>query len=219
MDVGSFVVEADGIRWAVDPGMHEYHSLESQGIKLWDGRQGGERWHVFRLGPGAHNILRFENHHQRVSAHADIITSKGTGTWPHTLLDLTAIYEGQVQTLKRGAALPSAGGFAIRDEWETGNQATRIAWQWLTYASAEVTKTGFNLHQAGKTLNIHLENSAPRETIVEDVTEPPGAFGEKNPGLTRISVQLSTASNTSGFLSAFFSTNHLPPIHQALSEW
>ena len=60
MDAGSFVFEAKGVRWAVDPGMQDYHSLESAGVKMWDGAQDGERWGTFRLGPEAHNILRFD---------------------------------------------------------------------------------------------------------------------------------------------------------------
>lgn len=34
MDVGSFVLEAHGIRWAMDFGMQDYNSLESKGVKL-----------------------------------------------------------------------------------------------------------------------------------------------------------------------------------------
>ncbi|KAI9437845.1 chondroitin AC/alginate lyase, partial [Russula earlei] len=48
MDVGSFVMDADGVRWGADPGMQEYESLESKGIKLWSNGQNEERWKVFR---------------------------------------------------------------------------------------------------------------------------------------------------------------------------
>ncbi|MEZ0216057.1 MAG: heparinase II/III family protein, partial [Rariglobus sp.] len=34
IDAGSFVFEAGGVRWAVDPGMEEYHRIESMGINL-----------------------------------------------------------------------------------------------------------------------------------------------------------------------------------------
>src|SRR5690606_21703786 len=34
-DAGSFVLEAGGVRWAEDPGMEEYHPLESLGVDLW----------------------------------------------------------------------------------------------------------------------------------------------------------------------------------------
>ncbi len=219
MDVGSFVFEADGIRWAVDPGMQEYHSLESQGIKVWDGRQGGKRWDIFRIGPNGHNILRFNEHHQQVSASAEIIMFESTGTWPHTIIDLTPVYEGQIQTIKRGAALPTGGGFTLRDEWETMNDATSITWQWLTHAIAKVTPTGLLLHQGENTLIIDLESSSPWEAHVADFNEPPGAFGEKNPGLTRICVRLKTPGSSRGYLSAFCSTTNLPPTHQTLSGW
>ena len=57
MDVGSFVLEADGVRWAIDLGNQSYHSLESKGIRLWDDGQKGQRWKVFRLNNRSHNTL------------------------------------------------------------------------------------------------------------------------------------------------------------------
>ncbi|MCH7885232.1 MAG: heparinase II/III family protein, partial [Planctomycetes bacterium] len=35
MDIGSFVMDANGVRWAIDLGAHNYHSLESKGINIW----------------------------------------------------------------------------------------------------------------------------------------------------------------------------------------
>ncbi len=39
MDAGSFILEADGVRWAVDPGMEEYPALEAAGVDLWSSGQ------------------------------------------------------------------------------------------------------------------------------------------------------------------------------------
>jgi hypothetical protein len=35
MDIGSFIMEADGVRWASDFGMQDYESLESKGIEVF----------------------------------------------------------------------------------------------------------------------------------------------------------------------------------------
>jgi len=39
MDGGSFILEADGVRWAEDLGLQSYHSLESRGVQLWSMHQ------------------------------------------------------------------------------------------------------------------------------------------------------------------------------------
>ena len=56
MDVGSFVFDADGQRWALDLGMQNYNSLESQQVDLWNMAQTSQRWEVFRYNNLAHNL-------------------------------------------------------------------------------------------------------------------------------------------------------------------
>ncbi len=57
MDVGSFVMDANGERWAMDFGMQDYNSLETAGVDLWNRSQNSERWTVFRYNNRAHNTL------------------------------------------------------------------------------------------------------------------------------------------------------------------
>lgn len=69
MDEGSFVMDADGIRWALDLGMHDYHKLESQGINLF----GGDRWKVHRYTNFLHNTLVVDDSLQIPDAYANVI--------------------------------------------------------------------------------------------------------------------------------------------------
>ncbi len=73
LDGGAFVLEAGGVRWAADLGMQDYHSLESRGVNLWDGRPDGGRWRVFRIGGGPHNILRFNGAPQILGARVPLV--------------------------------------------------------------------------------------------------------------------------------------------------
>ena len=57
MDAGSFVFEAQGVRWAQDLGMQEYYSLEKEGVRLRNGDQDGQRWDVFRYNNFVHNTF------------------------------------------------------------------------------------------------------------------------------------------------------------------
>lgn len=64
MDVGSFVFDSDGVRWAMDFGQQEYESLESKNIDLWSYGQNAQRWTVFRYNSLSHNMLTFDNDQQ-----------------------------------------------------------------------------------------------------------------------------------------------------------
>jgi hypothetical protein len=54
----------------MDAGFQDYNSLESKNINLWEDRQGGQRWQVFRYTNQVHNTLTVNGLEQRV---------KGTG--------------------------------------------------------------------------------------------------------------------------------------------
>ncbi len=70
LDAGSFVFEADGVRWAIDPGAIPYHDLESAGIHLWDNSQGGDRWRIFAYHNRSHNTLTIDGQAHRADARA-----------------------------------------------------------------------------------------------------------------------------------------------------
>ena len=57
MDAGSFVFEADGVRWAIDLEPPGYQRLESEGLKIWDRSQKSDRWKVYVYRNDAHNTL------------------------------------------------------------------------------------------------------------------------------------------------------------------
>jgi hypothetical protein len=102
MDVGAFVMDAAGLRWADDLGMQDYNSLESKGIKLWGRTQEAERWNIFRLGTSSHNVLQIDGQQQRVAGHAPIVLAKNG----LTVVNLTDVYQGQLASARRqrGAA-------------------------------------------------------------------------------------------------------------------
>ena len=91
MDAGSFVFDAGGVRWAVDLGAQDYHSLETSGVHLWDSRPGGQRWDVFRLNNHSHNTLTIDDQLHRATALASFVRADETGAE----IDLSPVFEGQ----------------------------------------------------------------------------------------------------------------------------
>ncbi|MCH5597769.1 heparinase II/III domain-containing protein [Niabella ginsengisoli] len=73
MDIGSFVLDAEGERWASDFGMQSYITLESKGVDLWNMRQNSQRWTVFRYNNFAHNTLTINNQLQLVNSNAELV--------------------------------------------------------------------------------------------------------------------------------------------------
>jgi len=67
MDAGSFILEANGVRWALDLGGEDYNKMRAAKLDLWNYSQNSNRWTTFRPGPESHNILRFNNARQDVS--------------------------------------------------------------------------------------------------------------------------------------------------------
>ena len=123
MDVGSFVMDALGTRWADDFGMQSYHSLESAGIALWGREQEAERWKVFRLGTSAHNVLMVNGEQQRVTGHARIVES-GAG---RSVVDLGPVYAGQLAAARRGVTLRGDGVVVVEDDVKALGKA-RVRW-------------------------------------------------------------------------------------------
>ena len=71
MDAGSFILEAGGVRWAIDLGTESYNLMRAAKIDLWNYAQNSSRWTTFRVGPDAHNILRFNGQAHDVNGKVD----------------------------------------------------------------------------------------------------------------------------------------------------
>jgi len=57
MDIGSFIFESRGVRWAVDLGRESYPHARANGIpnaELFGTKQTSNRWTIFRCGRGSH---------------------------------------------------------------------------------------------------------------------------------------------------------------------
>jgi hypothetical protein len=138
MDIGSFIMEANGVRWAMDFGMQDYESLESKGVKLWGRTQDSERWNVFRLNNYSHNTLSVDSQLQQVTGHASIIASGKEANNMFATMDLSSVYEGQVNQAKRTISIMDGKKVQVQDEIKTNDRQTKIRWNMLTPAEVEI---------------------------------------------------------------------------------
>jgi hypothetical protein len=199
MDLGSFIVELGGVRWAVDLGPEDYHPLEQRGLNLWSYHQGADRWKVFRLGSEGHNILRFDGADQDVWAKAPIIGFGDAADNRYTTVDLSSVYRPFVDSTRRTVRLASAARVTIEDEWLTGDEATEVAWQWLTRANVEMNREGATLRQEGRTLRLRVVEPASGWTLaVEETSKLMRAHDTPDPELRRIVLRTKTAAHAEG---------------------
>jgi hypothetical protein len=223
MDAGSFILEADGVRWALDLDKQDYGDLERAGIALWDVDQGGDRWKVFRHGSAGHNILRFNGADQRVDGRANWIRVETDGSMPYAIVDLDPVYQGQVEKVARGLAFLNRG-VLIQDEWATGEHDVEAEWQMLTQAQVIVNQQTLLLLQKGRQLTLHLIGPEPVHIEVRDASKPARPYDAPNPGVSQIRLSLRTAAHSNGMFRVLAvpgsasTPRHFPPL-TPLSEW
>jgi len=201
MDAGSFIMEANGVRWASDFGMQEYHSLESKGVDLWNRTQNSQRWQVFRYNNRAHNTLTIDDQLHNVNGKADIKSTSSNPDFLNATTDLSAVLEGQLAKSLRGIAIIDKSYVIVRDEVKTLNKETTVRWTMLTTATAKITgKNSIELKKDGKSLKLQVMEPA-KVTMKTWSTVSPNDFDSPNPGTTLIGFEVKIPANTEAALS------------------
>jgi hypothetical protein len=197
MDVGSFIYETNGVRWAVDLGTESYDKMREAKLDLWSYAQNSSRWTTFRCGTEGHNILRFNNARQDISGYAEIKQLPTINGVLGNELDLTSLYKSQVNKIIRTARLFPDGSMSIEDNWLSNSQKTEATFQWLTYAKASIQDDGILLKQDGKSLLITVTCSDQEPEIqIENLSESKQTQDSPNPGLTRILIKTTNHPNS-----------------------
>lgn len=182
MDIGSFVMDANGERWAMDFGAQNYESLESKGVKLWGRTQDSERWNVFRLNNYSHNTLTVDSQLQQVDGHAPIIDQKSEDDLMQVTFDLSTVYKDQLLSSKRSIAIVNKDHVEVRDEIETLNRETKVRWNLLTPAKVEITGPNSAILMIGKKSMKMNVSGAEKIKMKTWSTDPPRDYDAPNPG-------------------------------------
>ena len=200
MDIGSFVFESDGVRWAADFGMQNYESLESKGIALFGRTQDAQRWTVFRLNNFVHNTLTINNQLQRVKGYAKIDRYSRRPDFAYAISDLSTVYENQLASVRRGVAIVDERYLLVQDELKALDTATTVRWTMLT--PADVTIKGGNtaiLTKDGKELLLRV-TSPGNVQLKTWSTEPTADYDAPNPGTTLLGFDIQVAPGKSQVL-------------------
>jgi hypothetical protein len=197
MDVGSFVMEANGVRWASDFGMQNYNSLESKGVDLWNEKQVSQRWKVFRISLFAHNTLSFNDSDQCVNGAAkfDDFSDKPNNMWATS--NISSLYADQVKAVKRTVSLVGNSFVTIKDEIETLNKLTNVRWTMLTEDEPKLlpNQNAIELTKDDKKLLIKIVSNS-KIMLKTWSTTPTNDFDSPNPGTYLIGFESQLPENS-----------------------
>jgi hypothetical protein len=224
MDAGSFILEDEGVRWAIDLGVQNYNSLEQYGLGMWDRRQHADRWRIFRIGPFSHNILLIDQRPQDATTKADItkLAADEDGTI-HGVVDLSPVTVGQAESVERHFHVYDHRVLRIVDEVRGARERTEsqgrspatLRWRMLTRAVVEIHDNRAILRQDGKAMHLVVEKPERINLRAEPVDPPPYFWDAPNPGVTAIDIWTKADFDGNQSISVIMSTDEDALLRQS----
>jgi hypothetical protein len=223
MDAGSFIYEADGVRWAIDLGMQDYESLESKRIDLWRMAQDSQRWTVFRLNNFSHNTLTLDGALHDVGGQATFTRFASGARFRGAVLDLSPVFAGHAHRVARGFALQPDRGFLVRDEISGLAPSGTARWQIATRARIELRGSTAILHQNNRTLTVRILAPSDATFVAAPAAPPTDGYNAPNPGVSLLSVTLTADASAPDLALAIHFTPGIEapaqPHLRPLADW
>jgi len=189
MDSGSFVYEADGVRWAVDIGSQNYYSIEKLGMNLWNSRQDSDRWKIFRLSSASHNLVTIDGQLHVAKGFGKIVKFADDPQLPHVIIDLNAVYAGQAQGVTRACALLPSRTAVIQDRLVGVKPGAKVRWAMVTGAKKLEPNGRDMVLTAGDKSLIVRQDAGAAAWRVTDLSTPPNTWDAPNKGMSLISFE------------------------------
>jgi hypothetical protein len=168
LDLGLFVMELAGERWAMELGLDDY---DLPGY--FDKVEGGARWKIFCLNNRSHNTVVINGDLQRIDAKAPILRSNISGSTGFAVADLTSAYRPHVNSWLRGVKLLGGKALLIQDEIIWASQTRNVRWQMLTDAVIQLSGAEARLIRNGKALTAKILSPAGAAFSQESAEQVP----------------------------------------------
>ncbi|KAI0778382.1 chondroitin AC/alginate lyase [Trametes elegans] len=238
LDVGDFVLDALGTRWAGELGSGDYLST---GYFSSDA-QDSQRWLYYRKRTEGQNTILVNKQNQLVSAHPTVDhDSSGTAQGSSTVLDvpkdstayftadLTSAYDN-VSSFKRGIRLLNGRKQVLLQD--DINASGDIMWRMHTNATVKVDGTSATLTIGDKNLQMTILN-APNGVQLstgdavrfsDDPALPDGQSDQPNPGVTVVMITLPAGEYSLQVLfnpqwEGMSSSDFVTPPSVAIDKW
>lgn len=212
LDIGSFVLDAEGERWALDLGKDNYNM---------PGYFGRQRWQYYRMTNRSHNTLVIGDQIQNPSAQSQVVKFHSTPDRVVAVVDMTEAYKDQAKSVLRGVEMIDRRAFHVRDEITNADE--EIRWGMVTAAEVELDGSRALLRQGGKTLKAEI--LAPKGAKFEIAsTRPPTKQEEQNRGTRMLTVTAVGKPNATVSISVLMQplNEHRAPLSitpKPINEW
>jgi hypothetical protein len=185
LDLGSFVLDADGVRWAMDLGSDDYNM---------PGYFDNKRWQYYRLSTDSHNTLVINGENQDVTGKAKITKHKSSKDKAFAVCDLTGAYRKNAERVSRGVALIDRCRVVIQDEIELKKPGTEILWGMITEADIKIENNKATLTKDNKVMEMEILSPANAEfEIISTKQLPPQ---DPNKGTKKLAFRLKPAKKS-----------------------
>lgn len=179
LDLGTFVLDGLGHRWAVDLGGDNYN-LPGYFSKA-------QRWTYYRLRTEGQNTLVIDGQNQETKARARIVAFRSTPERASAIADLTASYP-MTRRVWRGVAMLDRKQILIEDEIEA-EQPVEIVWGMHTPAQVTIDGKTAGLRLSGAEMTARILSPADAKFEVAPA-RPATADENQNQGVNKLSIRL-----------------------------
>ncbi|MBM3290375.1 MAG: DUF4962 domain-containing protein, partial [Candidatus Hydrogenedentes bacterium] len=189
LDLGTFELDALGVRWARDLGSDNYNLPG-----YFDRKKGGKRWLYYRNVSESHSVPLVDGNGQDQDGKASVAGFQSSPDGAYVSIDLTHAYAGRATSVVRDIALTNQRRAAVvRDRFDVASPVD-IVWAMTTDAEIVVGESG--------AAELTLEGKMLRATVLEPAGTPfsvesgeQAAPQKTNAGVKRLLVRV---PNTSG---------------------
>jgi hypothetical protein len=175
LDLGQFVLDAGGIRWALDPGPEDPAAAQAQG--------GRGKIVPLRNRTEVHNTITLDGENQDAHAEAHIVRQDFGPDLSWVQIDLSKAYP-KLRLWTRKIGLAKRQTVLIEDNLRA-DQPVEAVWGMLTDADISTAGQSATLHKTG--WNLAAEIISPRHALFDQAPARPGT----PPGLRQLVVRLS----------------------------
>ncbi len=178
LDVGSFVFDAAGVRWAIDLGSDNYNM---------PGYFGKQRWQYYRLTNLSHNTLVIGDEIQNPRAICRVTAFQSSPDRAAATVDMSNAYQDQARQVTRTVELIRRRQVRIVDRIE--GAVGPVRWNLVTRAQIETQGNEAVLRQSGKRLVARIvEPSNASFQVIS--TSPPTSRENPNRGTRMLAITI-----------------------------
>jgi len=176
LDIGSFVYDIHGYRWAID-----------MGLDMASYRRPGPAWRILRTINRGHNTLLIDGKLQSLDANCTFSEFEvgKDGNVGRAVADLTQAYAEQLSLWIRAVTLKEDGTMIIEDKIE--GAVAPVRWQMITPAAVEINGKTATLSKGDKKVIATIESNEV-ETFETFSLKPDFDYEEQNEDYTMLGV-------------------------------